>query len=236
MLHLQHNHHTSLQAIAKKLNDKLKEVQNYYNIKELQDINSREFVSISKTSLKDDLSLLVKSIESNNKSVLPKIIVAKGNAVRTDNLTELNFSKEIYVQLEEIDNQNIVITPADEPIYLKGKAFSYEVDIQIILLTSTEYTSIELQLELKRIINEELKKVTYDVRLFDDEDTNSLYRVKDFGSVGLYGFENAPFEIQSDAETQFYAHYITGELTEKYYKLSTDRIFKKYEIAQNIHD
>ena len=228
MLFLQHNHETSLQALAKVMSDELKQVQNYYNIEELRNINVDDMVVTAKTSLKEDLQALIMSIESDDtasNSILPKIVIAKGTNIKTESGL-IPHNHEVVKLISDNPNDN----DSQNPIYLGGKWFSYEVDLQIVILTKSDYTNIELQLELKRIINEKLKLVNYQLRIGDTQNPNIFMRCDDFGQVALYGFENASFEIQSDKDTGFKATYITGMLNEDYFKLTNLDIARSYEI------
>lgn len=228
MLFLQHNHETSLQALAKTLSDELKLVQNYYNIEELRGINTDDMVVIAKTSLKEDLQALLMSLESSDvvsDSILPKIVIAKGTNIRTENgLTP--YKREVVELVSDNPNDN----NSQNPIILGGKWFSYEVDLQIVILTKSDYANIELQLELKRILNEKMKLIKYSLRVGDTQNPDVFMRCDDFGQVALYGFENAGFETQSDKDTGYKATYITGTMNEDYFKLTNLDIAKSYEI------
>jgi hypothetical protein len=223
MNYIQHNSFTALQTLASVLNDELSNFANYYNLTELESFKNKtnKVAIIDTTSL--TLQDYINSLKSNPNIIYPKIIIARGNTIRTDNISQLHFQN---VEILELINEN----DENDKIMLDGSFFNYEVDLQFILLNSNRYVSNELQLELKRIINTKLKEINYKLRVKDTNNPTALYVCEDYGQVVLRGFETAPFENQADYELGLNAVYITGLMEESYFKLSSSDVYKIYEI------
>jgi hypothetical protein len=214
MIYLEHNTNTSLLTLAQVMKDELDKISTIYNI---DDLRNGFKVSIIENDLKGNLNTIISSVDNLK---VPNIILARGNSIRTDETTLLKYE----------NNQNIEMTNNDNSYLLDGVWFEYDVDFQIIILSSNSLSSLNLQLEIKRIISTKLKSINYSLRVNDDENPNEFYRCDNFGEIQLKGFENAQFEQQSDENSIAKAMYISGVMTEQYFKLHSSDIHKKHEI------
>jgi hypothetical protein len=226
MIYLQHSNLTSLRTLAKLLNDELGKVTTIYNLTELQNfIDKKNKVAIVENSLKDSIDKILVALKSEkNKDILPKVLIARGNATRNDlSNNRLNFESSDKITLINKNNK-------DDKIFLEGSYIEYETDIQFIILSRNQSVSFELQIELKRILVTALRQVFYKLRVYDDTAPDEFYETDDFGKIDLLGLENATFEAQTDEDTNIFASYLTGVMSEAYFKLDSANTYKKYEI------
>jgi len=223
MNYIQHNSFTALQTLASILNDELSNLASYYNLTELENFKNKK----NKVAIIDTAILTIKdyinSLKSSTETIYPKIIIARGNTIRTENIAQLHFQNTEILELVNEKDEN-------DKIILDGTFFNYEVDLQFILLNNNRYVSNELQLELKRMINTKLKEINYKLRVKDENNPDALYVCDDYGQIVLRGFETAPFENQADYELGLNAVYITGSMEESYFKLSSSDIYRIYKI------
>ncbi len=227
---LQHNPHIALKTIAHRLKEELDKSINYYAIDEFKNIK----VSTANFGLTETIPKLINAIkkEDSDDAILPRVIVARGRNIETPNNKRLDYSHKVNVELVNEDDPN-------DKIYLSGIEYSYEGNIQFLLITRTSYASQEIQLELKRILNTALTRVYYSLQIIrgELEDKGILYRTDDYGFVDIDGFGNTPFEYQKDEETGVYIAYITGIIRERYFKLTEDNsIIKEYEVKAGFGD
>lgn len=223
MIYLQHSSLTSLKTFAKLLEDELSKIDNIYNLTELNSfIEKKNKVAIVENNLKDNLEAIIKSLQSNpDKDILPKILIARSNNIRNQiSNNKLSFEAENRITLVDKDDKN-------NKIFLSGKWFEYEYDMQVIVLNRNMSVSIEMQLELKRILTTTLRQFFYKLRVYDSNEPNKFYVCDEFGKVDLYTVESNDFETQSDSETGFFVNYITFTLSETYFKLKTDDVYRK---------
>ena len=223
MNYIQHNSFTALQTLASILNDELSNLASYYNLTELENFKNKK----NKVAIIDTAILTIKdyinSLKSSTETIYPKIIIARGNTIRTENIAQLHFQNTEILELVNEKDEN-------DKIILDGTFFNYEVDLQFILLNNNRYVSNELQLELKRMINTKMKEINYKLRVKDENNPDALYVCDDYGQIVLRGFETAPFENQADYELGLNAVYITGSMEESYFKLSSSDIYRIYKI------
>lgn len=229
MIYLQHNHSTSLKTIAKVLADEISNITNVYNIDEVESIKSKKIAVIDNMEMDINkyIAYLDKSNTNNTDDVLPKIVILRSNTIKNERLTQQHFNTVDRITLVNKDDDT-------DKIFLEGTNFAYETDIQFAILSRNNYAGLEIQLELKRLIATVLKKINYSLVVYDDTTPNLLYKTDEFGSIALYGFENAQFEKQSDDDTGYNIIYLTGTMEESYFKLKTADVYKKKEIYPKI--
>jgi len=221
MVYLQHNHNTSLKTLGNILSDEIGKISNLYNVSHIENLlNKDKRVAIIDNNEMDINSYISYLNNQNGIDTLPKIIILRSNTIKIENMTQQNFNQVERLELVNKDDDT-------DKIFLEGVYFDYEVDIQIGILTRNNYASVDLQLELKRIIYEKLKKVNYSLQIFSDDTPNDFYRTDDFGSIALYGFENAQFDKQSDDTTGFNVMFMSGSMQESYFKLKSANVYTK---------
>ena len=223
MLNIQFNTDTSIKSFARKLNDDFKQISNVYNIAELEDIATNDtLVQTIKTDLKQDINTIIESLNKGAK-ILPKILIAKSSDIQNEVSRQLKYNTP---EIITIVNKN----DATEKYQLSGTFFEFETKGQIIVLSRNSYAKRELQLELIRLLYQN-RFTNYSLRLFDSTNPNSLYVLDDFGSLEIMGFQNQPFDKQSDESNGVDANFLDVTFRENYFKLSDESgVMLKYEI------
>lgn len=213
-MQLNFNAELSTNVLIFHIQEAVKEIYSYY-----YKYDGEAKVVKASFSLSQDMEKLNQSV-----SDVPLIIVARSHNIRTENRGQLNFAKKDELELQ--DPRDV-----DNKIFLSGHWFEYETDIQIIIMAKTTLGIIELQTELKRILNTSLKEQSYPLVVGKKDDETVLYRCNDYGSIGLYGFEEAPFETQEVEGIK--AVYIQGIAREHYFKLKETTSLEKLEVKFN---
>jgi len=218
-LYLQHNHDTSLLTLARNINNDLKEIVNEYNLSELNNLKDRNnIVGVVKNSLKEDLPKLITSLDDME---LPKIILAKSNAVK---LPEY----KTQLQLSAMETIKIVNPSDDTDIkHMGGVWFEYETQGQIIIITRDSYASIDLQLELYRILNRN-QAIDYKLKLFTKDSVSDFYVIDNFGSIEVMDFKNNEWQFQE--ENNIKVAFLDFKLKESYFKLKNIGMYRKLEL------
>ena len=230
MVYLEHNSATSLNMMAKILQEELAKVTTFRDVKEFNRLGDIGTVQIADISLKEDLEKLIETL--NNKKTadefLPKIIIAQSKEIdHTKYLSGLSFAKpEILTLVNKDDPEDTVI--------LDGKWFEYETRVQLLLLTRSSFVNRDLALELVRILYS-MRSIKYPLRVYDDTMPNQFYTVEDYGKLDLMGFENSPMSQEVISEdSMIIATGIEFNLRENYFRLKSSDIYRNYEILPTV--
>ena len=227
MLNIQFNTDTSIKTFARILNEDFKKISNVYNISELENIATNDtLVQTVKTDLKSDINMLIEMLNSG-KEVLPKILIAKSSDINNEVSRALKYQTPEIITIENKDDPN-------DKYKLSGTFFEFETKGQIIVLSRNSYAKRELQLELIRLLYKN-RFINYKLRVFDSTKPNELYILEDFGSLEVLGFQNQPFDKQSDESNGVEANFLDIIFRENYFKLSDETgVMLKYEILPTI--
>jgi len=218
-LYLQHNHDTSLLTLARNINNDLANIVNEYNLSELNNLKDRKnIVGVVKNSLKDEIERLIKNIDTLE---LPKVILAKANNVKLpDYKTQL--------QLNAMETIRLINPNDDTDIqHMGGIWFEYETQGQIIILNRDSYASIDLQLELYRILNRN-QAIDYKLKLFTKDSVSDFYVIDNFGSLEVMGFKDEEWSFQESNNIKVAT--LDFKLKESYFKLENMGMFRKLEL------
>jgi hypothetical protein len=221
-LYIQHNHDTSIKAISSGINSKLSEISNLYNVNEINSLKERkDIVSISKGNLKDDLQNLITQLDTID---LPKIVIAKSSNVSLP---------EYKTQLQLRAQESIKITnPNDETdfAYMDGSFFEYSTQCQVIIINKDEYATLEIQLEMFRILNE-LRTIDYNLKIFKESNVSDFYVLDNFGYVSIDSFVD---EWQFQEQDGYKFSFLDFKITESYFKMKSADMYRKFELLGTI--
>jgi hypothetical protein len=205
-MRLQHNPHLGLYAVAEKLKEELDKSKQYYAIDELENIK----VAVVKEDLSKELERLINS----NKQGLPIVLIARGTNISTDVMRPMGGKNEL------------TLFNGSDVLHFKGEFFNYESEIQVIVVTRTQVASIELQLELKRLLNTVLRKVYYKLQIIRDNEEELWY----CDNYGFLALDNFGGQFDTQKEQDVYVTYITGISREQYFKYDEAPIVKSFEV------
>jgi hypothetical protein len=220
-LYLQHNHDTSLRALAKAIRDKLSQNINAYSLSELDNLDRNNLVGIVNGSLKDDLPKLLTTLDDME---LPKILIAKSNGISLP---------EYKTQLQLNANESVLIKNEDDEndfAYLDGVNFEYSTKAQIIIINRDRYVSTELQLELYKILND-IRHIDYMLKIFKKSSISDFYTLDNFGYIDLFNIQG---EWNFQEDNGYKISFLDFDITESYFKLNSADIFRKYEIYGSV--
>ncbi len=230
MFSLEYNPQSPIFNLANKLREELIVISSQHDVSELSVFGSgSNRVYVAEHSLKDSLEKLIASLKSsaNNEDILPAIVIAKGNVIKTENqpLQSGLMTDSITLQ-NEVNEKEVKL--------LSGAYYNYTLDLQVIILSRSGQSNLLLQAELKRLLNTSLRSFAYDLRVIDDTAPDSMFICRDYGRVDIFGFSNAQFESMDGSELGVKATFITGEIEESYFKLKDASVMLNAVVAGNL--
>ncbi len=222
---LVHNHDTSIKTFAKLLNDKIKKIPNINGYSELE-LCDKDIVSLTVGSLAQDIEKLISMLnkEANSaKSVFPKIIVAQSHNIQPSAFgrSVKKFQMQDIIKLQNRDDEADTLT-------LAGQMFTYETQVQIIILARAGYASKELALHTWNILANN-EKINYSL-ILQDEANSQFHAVEDYGHIKLVGVKSASFSDASVAQSGVVASAMDFTMREQFFMLrDSEKIATKYK-------